>query len=48
MEEAFDKAIEVMDDVHENDYKEVTLLMQLMKDNMTLWSRAECLVDPKL
>jgi len=41
MQNAFDKAIELMDDVRDQDYKEVTLLMQLMKDNMTLWSKAE-------
>ena len=38
LKETFDKAIGVMDDIDEQDYKEVTLLMQLMKDNMTLWS----------
>jgi len=41
MQNTFDKAIELMDDVRDQDYKEVTLLMQLMKDNMTLWSNVE-------
>jgi 14-3-3 protein epsilon len=38
LQETFDKAIGMMDDVLEEDYKEVTLLMQLMKDNLVLWS----------
>lgn len=35
---AFDKAISVLDKLDEADYKDATLIMQLLRDNLTLWS----------
>ena len=36
--EAFDKAINNISDLQENDYKDSTLIMQLLRDNLTLWT----------
>jgi len=35
--EAFDEAISKLDHLAENDYKDSTLIMQLLRDNLTLW-----------
>jgi len=34
---AFDDAISKLDNLKENDYKDSTLIMQLLRDNLTLW-----------
>jgi hypothetical protein len=34
---AFDDAISKLDQLEENDYKDSTLIMQLLRDNLTLW-----------
>jgi hypothetical protein len=36
--EAFDEAIGELDKLHENDCKDSTLIMQLLRDNLTLWT----------
>lgn len=36
--EAFDKAISKLDQLEESDYKDSTLIMQLLRDNLTLWT----------
>jgi len=36
--EAFDKAISQLDTLSEADYKDSTLIMQLLRDNLTLWT----------
>lgn len=35
---AFDEAISQLDQVPEADYKDATLIMQLLRDNLTLWT----------
>lgn len=35
---AFDEAIANIDTVNEENYKDCTLIMQLLRDNLTLWS----------
>ncbi len=35
---AFDDAISQLDDLDENSYKDSTLIMQLLRDNLTLWT----------
>lgn len=35
---AFDNAIEKLDALNENEYRDCTLIMQLLKDNLALWS----------
>jgi hypothetical protein len=35
---AFDHAISKLDDLDESSYKDTTLLMQLLRDNITLWT----------
>lgn len=37
----FEKAIRKLDDLDEDDYKDSTLLMQLLRDNLTLWSSSD-------
>lgn len=37
---AFDDAISALDDLQEADYKDSTLIMQLLRDNLTLWTSA--------
>eukprot|EP01112_Ceratiomyxa_fruticulosa_P014651 TRINITY_DN4212_c0_g3_i1.p1 TRINITY_DN4212_c0_g3~~TRINITY_DN4212_c0_g3_i1.p1 ORF type:complete len:213 (+),score=22.57 TRINITY_DN4212_c0_g3_i1:224-862(+) len=38
---AFDSALEQIDNLDEDNYREVTLLMQLLRDNLTLWEADE-------
>jgi len=35
---AFDKAIEKLDTLNDSSYKDSTLIMQLLRDNLTLWT----------
>lgn len=35
---AFDNALKKLDDLDESDYKNSTLIMQLLRDNLTLWT----------
>jgi 14-3-3 protein epsilon len=39
--EAFDTAIDHLDTLGDDEYKDSTLIMQLLKDNLTLWSNSE-------
>lgn len=39
--EAFDSAIEKLDTLNDSSYKDSTLIMQLLRDNLTLWSVTE-------
>lgn len=39
--EAFDLAISKLDALKEGDYKDSTLIMQLLRDNLTLWTSQE-------
>merc|ERR1711881_486084 len=36
--EGFEAAIDKLEDVSEDSYKDSTLLMQLLRDNLTLWT----------
>jgi len=36
--EAFDNAIAELDQLQEDSYKDSTLIMQLLRDNLTLWT----------
>jgi 14-3-3 protein epsilon len=38
---AFDEAIPELENIGEDNYKDSTLILQLLKDNLTLWSSAE-------
>jgi len=38
---AFDKALEELDALPEDQYKDSTLIMQLLKDNLTLWNETD-------
>merc|ERR1712062_464962 len=38
---AFDEAISKLDKLEEADYKDSTLIMQLLRDNLTLWTSAD-------
>jgi len=37
--EAFDEAIEKLDSLNDSSYKDSTLIMQLLRDNLTIWSQ---------
>merc|ERR1719445_1940123 len=39
--QAFDEAISKLDKLEEADYKDSTLIMQLLRDNLTLWTSSE-------
>ena len=39
--ESFDNAIAELDNVGEENYKDSTLIMQLLRDNLTLWNSAD-------
>merc|ERR1712027_258780 len=39
--EAFDAAIEKLDTLNDASYKDSTLIMQLLRDNLTLWTSEE-------
>lgn len=39
--DAFDQAISKLDNLEEVQYKDATLIMQLLRDNLTLWSNSE-------
>ncbi len=36
--EAFDNAIQCLDNLNDSNYKDSTLIMQLLRDNLTLWT----------
>jgi len=38
---AFDEAIEKLDSLNDSSYKDSTLIMQLLRDNLTIWSSKE-------
>ena len=38
LEQAFDDAIAELDTLNEDSYKDSTLIMQLLRDNLTLWT----------
>jgi len=38
---AFDQAIAKLDNLEESDYKDSTLIMQLIRDNLTLWTAGQ-------
>lgn len=39
--DAFDEAISKLDKLEESDYKDSTLIMQLLRDNLTLWTSTD-------
>ena len=43
---AFDEAVQHLDEIEDATYKDSTLIMQLLRDNLTLWttSKAFCVV----
>ncbi|OSX69471.1 hypothetical protein BU14_1481s0003 [Porphyra umbilicalis] len=43
--QAFDDAIAELDTLDESSYKDSTLIMQLLRDNLTLWSSSDADVD---
>lgn len=45
--EGFDKAVENLDNLPEESYKDATLIMQLLRDNLTLWNSRDRDEDPQ-
>ena len=45
--EAFDNAIAELDALDEENYKDSTLIMQLLRDNLTLWTSSDQAVEGK-
>ncbi|KAF3929839.1 hypothetical protein ABW20_dc0109841 [Dactylellina cionopaga] len=45
--QAFDDAIAELDTLSEESYKDSTLIMQLLRDNLTLWTSSEAEVEPE-
>lgn len=43
--QAFDDAITKLDELNEGDYKDSTLIMQLLRDNLTLWTSQDAAGD---
>jgi len=43
--EAFDDAIEKLDSLNDASYKDSTLIMQLLRDNLTIWNQADDAAD---
>jgi len=39
--EAFDEAIEKLDSLNDSSYKDSTLIMQLLRDNLTIWNQTD-------
>jgi len=39
--EAFDEAIEKLDSLNDASYKDSTLIMQLLRDNLTIWNQSD-------
>ncbi|MEE4247634.1 MAG: 14-3-3 family protein [Kangiellaceae bacterium] len=39
--QSFDDAIAELDNVGEENYKDSTLIMQLLRDNLTLWTSSD-------
>jgi len=44
---AFDDAIKDLDGLSEDSYKDSTVIMQLLRDNLTLWTSNEEADDPE-
>jgi len=44
--QAFDDAIAELDTLSEESYKDSTLIMQLLRDNLTLWTSSEAEAEP--
>eukprot|EP00457_Paulinella_chromatophora_P007872 gb/GEZN01007898.1/.p1 GENE.gb/GEZN01007898.1/~~gb/GEZN01007898.1/.p1 ORF type:complete len:306 (-),score=61.08 gb/GEZN01007898.1/:571-1392(-) len=44
---AFDDAIQKLDTLDENSYKDSTLIMQLLRDNLTLWTSDDSEAEPE-
>ncbi|KAI6655953.1 14-3-3 epsilon protein [Oopsacas minuta] len=44
---AFEEAMSKLDDVREDKYKDATLIMQLLRDNLTLWADDSGALDPE-
>jgi len=42
---AFDEAIEKLDSLNDSSYKDSTLIMQLLRDNLTIWSQSDANQD---
>jgi len=46
--QAFDDAIADLDTLNEDSYKDSTLIMQLLRDNLTLWTSDSMVEDPEV